>query len=139
MLLRESRLKHRPLALAAGALSLALLSLSAPAAAQQRDPAYADARAKGEVGEKADGYLGFPTPPSAAVKRLADDINIKRKNIYADKAQANAATVEEYAFTAGCLAVLRTVPGEKYQAPDGSWRTRTAEPPLRRELCPKVN
>ena len=139
MLLRDSRLKHRPLALAAGALSLALLSLSAPAAAQQRDPAYADARAKGEVGEKADGYLGFPTPPSGAVKRMADDINIKRKSIYAEKAQANAATVEEYAFTAGCFVVLRTVPGEKYQAPDGSWRTRTAEPPLRSELCPKVN
>ena len=137
MLLREDRLKHRPLALAAGALSLALLSLSAPASAQQRDPAYADARAKGEVGEKADGYLGFPVAPNAGVKRMADDINIKRKNIYAEK--ANAATVEEYAFTAGCLAILRTVPGEKYQAPDGSWRTRTAEPPLRSELCPKVN
>ena len=139
MSFREDRLKHRPLALAAGALSLALLSLSAPASAQQRDPAYAAARASGEVGEKADGYLGFPTAPNASVKRMADDINIKRKSVYAEKAQANAATVEEYAFTAGCLAILRTVPGEKYQAPDGSWRTRTAEPPLRSELCPKAS
>lgn len=139
MALRENSLKHRPLALVAGALSLALLTLSAPASAQQRDPAYADARAKGEVGEKADGYLGFPVPPNTSVKRMAEDINIKRKNIYAEKAQANAATVEEYAFTAGCLAILRTVAGEKYQAPDGTWRTRTAEPPLRSELCPKVN
>ena len=139
MLRLEDRLKHRPLALAAGAMALAVLAMSAPAAAQARDPAYADARAKGEVGEKADGYLGFPAAPNPTVKRMADDINIKRKNIYAEKAQANAATVEEYAFTAGCLAILRTVAGEKYQAPDGTWRTRSAEPPLRSELCPRVN
>ena len=121
------------------AVVAALLATSVSAQAQQRDPAYAAARASGEVGEKADGYLGFPTAPNASVKRMADDINIKRKSVYAEKAQANAATVEEYAFTAGCLAILRTVPGEKYQAPDGSWRTRTAELPLRSELCPKVS
>jgi len=60
MLRLEDRLKHRPLALVAGGMALAVLALSAPASAQTRDPAYADARAKGEVGEKADGYLGFP-------------------------------------------------------------------------------
>ena len=133
--IRES-LKHRPLALGAGALALALLALSAPASAQQRDPAYSAARSAGQVGEKTDGYLGFPEAPTPAVRKLAEDINIKRKAVYAEKAAANNATVEEYAFTAACLAISRTAPGEKYQAPDGSWQTRGAGAPLRDNRCP---
>lgn len=120
----------------AGWAALAALALVAPASAQQRDPAYAAARASGQVGEKVDGYLGFPSAPSAEVRRLADDINIKRKAVYAERAQANGATIEEYAFSAGCQAIARTVPGEKYQAPDGSWQTRTAAAPLRDPRCP---
>lgn len=120
----------------AGWAALAALMVVAPASAQQRDPAYAAARAAGQVGEKTDGYLGFPAAPSADVRHMAEDINIKRKAVYAQKAQANNATVEEYAFTAGCLAISRTVPGERYQAPDGSWQTRTAAAPLRDNRCP---
>ena len=117
-------------------LVVSLAVLAAPAIAQQRDPAYAAARAAGQVGEKTDGYLGFPVAPGQAVRAMADDINIKRKAVYAAKAQTQAATVEEYAFTSGCLAIARTVSGEKYQAPDGAWRTRTSEPPLRDSRCP---
>lgn len=117
-------------------LAVSLAVVAAPAAAQQRDPAYAAARAAGQVGEKTDGYLGFPATPGQSIRAMADDINIKRKAVYATKAQAQAATVEEYAFTSGCLAIARTVPGEKYQAPDGVWRTRTSEPPLRDSRCP---
>ena len=120
----------------AGWAVLAALVLVAPASAQQRDPAYAAARASGQVGEKVDGYLGFPSAPSAEIRRLADDINIKRKAVYAERAQANGATIEEYAFSAGCKAIARTVQGEKYQAPDGSWQTRTAAAPIRDPRCP---
>lgn len=120
----------------AGWAALAALVLVAPASAQQRDPAYSAARASGQVGEKVDGYLGFPVPPSAEIRRLADDINIKRKAVYAERAEANGATIEEYAFSAGCQAIARSVPGEKYQAPDGSWQTRTAAAPLRDPRCP---
>lgn len=130
-----ARLERSTLA-RAGWAALAALALIAPASAQQRDPAYAAARSSGQVGEKVDGYLGFPTAPSQEIRRLADDINIKRKSVYAERAQANAATIEEYAFSAGCQAIARTVPGEKYQAPDGSWQTRTAAAPLRDPSCP---
>lgn len=120
----------------AGWAALAALVLVAPAAAQQRDPAYAAARASGAVGEKVDGYLGFPVPPTAEVRRLVDDINIKRRELYAQRAKANGVTIEEYAFTAGCQAIARTAPGEKYQAPDGrSWLTRDAGEPLRDPRC----
>ncbi len=106
------------------------------AAAQQRDPAYAAARASGQIGEKMDGYLGFVVPPSPAVKKLVEDLNIKRKAVYAQQAQSQHATMEEYAFTAGCLAISRTTAGEKYQAPDGSWATRGAAAPQRDPRCP---
>lgn len=122
-----------PVAVLAATLGAALVA--APALAQ-RDPAYAAARAAGQVGERMDGYLGFVVPPSGDLKALVEDLNIKRKAVYAQQAQAQHATVEEYAFTAGCQAIARTAPGEKYQAPDGSWATRTSAPPQRDPRCP---
>ncbi len=125
------------MALAAGIAVLGAAALSAPAAvAQTRDPAYAAARAAGQVGEKTDGYLGYPVAPSAEIRRMAEDINIKRRALYAQKAQEQHATVEDYAFTSGCLLISQTRPGEKYQAPNGSWETRTSAAPLRDSRCP---
>ena len=124
----------RPIAAARGAAGLAA-SLAAPALAQ-RDPAYAAARAAGQVGEKIDGYLGIVGQSTPALQAIVNDINIKRRAIYSQKAQAANATLDEYALTAGCLAILNTKPGEKYQAPDGSWQTRGSGPPLRDPRCP---
>ena len=104
--------------------------------AQGRDPAYSAARASGQVGEKMDGYLGFVGTPSASLRAMVDDLNIKRKAAYAAKAQANNATVEEYALSSGCQLILNTQPGEKYQAPDGSWQTRGSAVPQRDSRCP---
>jgi len=118
---------------AGGAIALALVA--APAIAQ-RDPAYAAARASGAVGEKMDGYLGIVAQASGPVRAMVDDINIRRLAVYAERAQAEGATLEEYAFTAGCLAILRTEPGEYYQAPDGTWQQRTNAPPRRDPRCP---
>lgn len=132
----ENRIDRSMLA-RAGWAALAALAVVAPASAQQRDPAYAAARASGQVGEKVDGYLGFPSVPSTEVRRMADDINIKRKAVYAERADANGVTIEEYAFTAGCQAISRTAVGEKYQAPDGrSWLTRGPGEPQRDPRCP---
>jgi uncharacterized protein YdbL (DUF1318 family) len=117
--------------------ALALIgAVAAPAFAQQRDPDYANARAAGEVGEQPDGYLGIVGAATDKLQRLVDDINIKRRAIYADKAKENNATLEAYALTAGCQAIARTAPGEKYRAPDGSWQTRTSAAPLRDARCP---
>jgi uncharacterized protein YdbL (DUF1318 family) len=113
----------------------ATLLVAAPALAQ-RDPAYDAARSAGQVGEKMDGYLGIVGASNAALQRIVDDINIKRRAVYAEKARAANATLEEYALTAGCLAIARTSPGEKYQSPDGSWQTRTSAPPMRDSRCP---
>ncbi|WP_090480282.1 YdbL family protein [Qipengyuania nanhaisediminis] len=122
-------------ALGAAAVATALGGIAAPAFAQ-RDPAYAAARAAGQVGEKMDGYLGIVGAETAELRRVVNDINIKRRAVYAERAQANNATLEEYALTAGCQAILATTPGEKYQAPDGTWQTRTSAAPLRDSRCP---
>ena len=121
--------KFRRLAIAAGAIALA-----AAGAAIAAD--YNSAKAAGQIGEKMDGYLGTVGSASPDIARMVKDLNIKRRAVYAEKAQAASATLEEYAFTSGCLAIARTAPGEKYQAPDGSWQTRTGAPPIRDPRCP---
>jgi len=130
----ESGLKNLRLAGLGGA-TLGLLLSAMPIQAETANPAYAAARASGQIGEQIDGYLGFPGSPSADVRRVAEDVNIKRRNIYAERAIATHSTQEDYAFTTACRLILKTRPGEKYQAPDGSWHTRTAEAPLRDPKC----
>ncbi|MBB3346670.1 hypothetical protein FHY02_001108 [Sphingomonas sp. BK069] len=116
----------------AGAVTLAGLSTAALA---QRDPAYAAARAAGQVGEQPDGYLGVVGGGSAELRALVSNINIQRKAAYTQKAQASGATVEQLAFTSGCNLIAQTQPGEKYKAPDGSWQTRGAGAPQRDSRC----
>ena len=124
------------LAIAFAALAAALPAPAAIATTPARPLLYETARRQGLVGERVDGYLGFVVAPSPQLQRLVRDINIKRKALYIERAKANAVTAAEYAFVAGCLAIARTLPGEKYQAPDGTWRTRGAEPPVRDRRCP---
>ena len=109
-----------------------------PAQAVQRDPAYASARANGAIGEKIDGYLGIVGSPDPSLRKLVDDLNIRRKASYADKARAEGVTIEEFAFAQGCILIARTSPGEKYQAPDGSWQTRGSGPARLDPRCPSV-
>jgi len=116
------------------ALATAALAMTGAANAQ-RDPAYEAARAAGKVGEKTDGYLGVVGSQGADIEALVRDINIKRKAAYTSKAQANGATIEQFAFTTGCNLIANTKPGEKYQAPDGSWQTRGSGAPQRDGRC----
>src|SRR5690348_18333550 len=91
----------------AGGLVLAGLALSAPALAQ-RDPAYQAARSAGQVGEKPDGYLGVVGSQSPAVQSMVSDLNIRRRENYAQKAQEQGVTLQEYAMTQGCILISRT-------------------------------
>jgi uncharacterized protein YdbL (DUF1318 family) len=120
------------MALAGG---LVLAGVAAPALAQ-RDPAYQAARSAGQVGEKPDGYLGVVGSQSAAIQGIVNDINIRRRENYAQKAQEQGVTLQEYAITQGCVLIARTQPGEKYQDPTGAWQTRGSGPPVRKPECP---
>jgi hypothetical protein len=127
----------RRFALGVALAAMTFGTLAMPAMAQ-RDPAYAAARANGQVGEKMDGYLGIVGAATPALQAMVDDINIRRRAVYAERAQAENATQESYALTAGCVAIARTEVGEKYQAPDGSWQTRTSAAPQRDPRCAGV-
>ena len=121
------------LAAALGLGAVAATGLAAAAYAQ-RSPAYAEARADGLVGEQPDGYLGIVGTATPELRKLVSNINIQRKAAYTKQA-ANGATVEQMAFVAGCNLIAQTAVGEKYQAPDGTWKTRTAAPPTRDPRC----
>ena len=88
MLMRFNSVRKAALAVVAASFVVA-----APALAQ-RTAAYASARAEGQVGEKMDGYLGIVGTPSPALRAMVDDLNIKRRAVYADKAPAASATIE---------------------------------------------
>lgn len=120
------------LAAAVAAGTLALAAIVAPALAQD----YNAAKAAGQIGERMDGYVGVVGAGSPELRKIVDDTNIKRKAVYAGRAQSQHATVEDYAFTMGCQLIAATQPGMKYQAPDGSWKTRTSAPPERDPRCP---
>ncbi|MBX9814206.1 MAG: hypothetical protein A4S12_08965 [Proteobacteria bacterium SG_bin5] len=123
----------RALLIALRLIALSVATLAAPALAQ-RDPAYAEARAKGQIGEQPDGYLGIVGAPTDALRRLVADINLQRKAAYAESAK-DGSTVEQFAFVSGCNLIAKTAPGEKYRTPGGEWKTRTAAPPERDPRC----
>ncbi|MFA5964261.1 MAG: YdbL family protein [Sphingomonas sp.] len=116
-------------------VALAAMSLCAGTAlAQERDPAYAAARAAGQVGEQPDGYLGVVGEGTPAIRALVNSINIQRKSVYT-KGAAASSTIEQFAFVSGCNLIAKTVPGEKYKTPGGEWKTRTSAPPERDSRC----
>lgn len=114
--------------------ALAAAALTATPALAQRDPAYAAARAAGQVGEQPDGYLGIVGTATPELRALVNNLNIQRKKQYTAQA-ASGSTVQQMAFVTGCNLILRTEPGEKYQTPDGRWLTRDAGPPVRDARC----
>lgn len=116
----------------AGGVLLAVAGMSGTALAQD----YNAAKAAGLIGEKPDGYVGIVGSATPDLRRMVDDTNIKRKAVYAEKAKAERATVEEYAFTSGCLLIAKTQAGMKYQAPGGAWKTRDSSAPDRDSRCP---
>lgn len=118
-------------------MGLTAMSVVAGAAyAQGRDPAYQAARDSGAVGEKTDGYLGMVGNQSSAIESMVNKNFLLRKQVYTKTAEAQGISVERAAFFGGCKNIQRTVAGEKYQAPDGSWKTRGNGPPELDPSCP---
>jgi len=96
---------------------------AAGVALAQTDPSVEAARASGAVGEQADGYLGFPKPPSAALKSAVDAINIKRRAAYTDLAAKRNVTVQEAAGATACeLLGSRVGAGQMYRTQAGAWK-----------------
>lgn len=126
-------MKHDRLKLAVATVALLAGVPIAAAVAQAGD--WKAARAAGLIGEQPDGYLGIVGTPTPELRAMVNDVNIQRKSVYTRQSAANDTTVEAFALTAGCNLILNTPPGSKYQAPDGSWKTRTAAAPERDPRC----
>lgn len=91
----------------------------------------------GTVGERADGYLGIAGSVSADIRAQVDQINIKRRALYTQKAAARGVSVEEIAAATGCQTLRRVAPGHAYSLDGASWRVRGAgDPPPNPGNCP---
>jgi uncharacterized protein YdbL (DUF1318 family) len=117
-----SRLPGRRLGLAA--LAVAALCAAAPALADPvQSKALVDAaKARGEVGEQADGYLGLVTGSAAPDLRAAlAEINAGRADAYRDAA-AKTGVTPEAAGQATARQLFARLPGGQYFKPlDGGW------------------
>lgn len=93
----------------------ALLMGSMPVFALSLD----EAKAKGLVGEKADGYLGVVAPGNADAKALSDDINQKRRQAYQEIASREKTDLRTVETLAGQKAIEKTTPGNFVKGPGG--------------------
>jgi uncharacterized protein YdbL (DUF1318 family) len=106
----------RLMRLAIGSLLLSMLSMgAAPAFALSLD----EAKAKGLIGEKTDGYLGLVVPGNAEAQALANDINHKRRQAYQDIARRGGAHQRAVETLAGEKAIEKTKPGHFVEGPGG--------------------
>jgi uncharacterized protein len=99
-----------------GAVLVALcVGISLPAWALSLE----EAKAKGQVGEKANGYLGAVTGGNADVQSLVNDINQKRRQAYEDIAKRNGTSLNSVETLAGEKAIQNTKPGNMVEGPGG--------------------
>ena len=104
-------------------LALAGLVGLRPAMAQY-GPAIVQAQSAGLVGERFDGYLGFVRTPSDQLRRQVNQVNIRRRALYANLAQRKGVSTEEVGITAGCSTLARVAVGQYYLPGQGGWLRR---------------
>ena len=115
-----------------GALALALAVSTAAGVAAVTVPAYAAdaaaakaavdaAKARGEVGEQGDGYLGIVTTVSADVRAAVAEINTGRAGVYRETASKTGVTAEAAGQAAARQLEARIPPGQFFKPLNGSW------------------
>jgi uncharacterized protein YdbL (DUF1318 family) len=78
-----------------------------------------EAKTKGLVGEKGDGYLGLVDPGNREAQALADDINKKRRQAYEEIAHRNKTNLRAVETLAGEKALQNTKAGNYVEGPGG--------------------
>lgn len=117
-----------------GAAGLVLLAWGGVALAQSG--AVSAAIAAGQVGERADGYLGVRGQVDADVRAAVEQINIKRRALYTSRAQERGVSVEAVAVATACQAMQRVGVGQVYSL-GGAWAVREAGDPAPKPAnCP---
>lgn len=96
-------------------LSMAGAALALPAIVEQ-------AIDNGEIGERADGYLGYRADSiSPALRAAVEDVNIKRRAEYTRLAEQQGVTVDVVARLTGEKLIAKLESGEWYLSAGGSW------------------
>ncbi len=87
-----------------------------------------EAKARGWVGEKPDGFLGLvdANAPEAA-KRLVEEVNAKRLARYREIARKRGVPVEAVAVVAGETFIAKTPPGQFVMDDKGNWYRKPPE------------
>ncbi len=122
-------------AAAFGALALAV---TGPALAIE-DPVLNTAITEQKIGETADGYLAAVDGASVTADARArmDQLNLRRRATYTERAQTNSVSVEEYARSFACTLLVKNTPaGASYRDQGGSWRRNTGVVTLP-SYCPR--
>lgn len=101
-------------ALSSGVFTL-VLAMYSPASAMSLE----EAKAKGLVGEKPNGYLGTVNPSGPDVQALTSDVNHKRRQAYEDIARRNRTQLDAVEALAGEKAIQNTKPGHFVEGPGG--------------------
>ena len=82
----------------------------------------AEAKAKGMVGERPNGYLGVVSGSgSSDVQSLINTVNQQRKQKYQEIARRNNTNLQAVEILAGKTAIKKTKPGNYIQLPSGQW------------------
>jgi len=101
----------------AAALIACVVSVSAYAITYQQ------AKSQGLVGELPNGYIAAVAPsPSPEIQQLVKDVNLKRREVYRDKATANGWSLDQVEAVAGKTQVESAKSGEYVKTSvNGSW------------------
>ena len=78
-----------------------------------------EAKSKGLVGEKSNGYLGLVLPGSGEVQALTNEVNQKRRQAYEEIARRNGTGINAVEMLAGEKAVQNTKLGNYVEGPGG--------------------
>ncbi|CAA6605508.1 conserved exported hypothetical protein [Rhodospirillaceae bacterium LM-1] len=100
-------------------LFLTLLLFAAPVLAGPLE----DAKRQGQVGERADGYLGAP-PGTSGHGALINDINTKRRQAYGDIASRNGTSSDAVGVLTGQKLIDQSPPGSWIMDANGTWRRK---------------
>jgi uncharacterized protein YdbL (DUF1318 family) len=79
-----------------------------------------EAKSKGLVGEKSDGYLGLVSTGNGEAQALTNEVNQKRRQAYEEIARRNGTSLNAVETLAGEKAVANTKPGNFVEG-SGGW------------------
>ncbi len=84
------------------------------------------AKARGEIGEQVDGYLGVVdgASPSSSVRNAMAEINIARKSVYSRVADQQNVQVNVVAALTGEKQIKKASSGEFVKDARGSWQRK---------------